>query len=101
MPRTPDLQNFNEHSSLIQRIKLPRCKQDMPFSFGCGTHGLSDHAAHAISQIIDWDYMGDANFEDGTCAECLAWMWENKNKLVCSESDGYFFLSHEEMQTMS
>jgi hypothetical protein len=82
---------FMEHHSLFQRC-LPPTGMRLR-AFGAGRSGLDEVSEEALSKVLDFDYMGAAEFEHGECAKCLIYMYDNRDKLVATESNGYFFLT--------
>lgn len=81
---------FCDRAPLFQRVTAPRASS--VFCFGAGGSGLAKEAQEMVGRVFGWDYMGDGRFEHGEAAECLASMFDFRDKLVSHESDGYFFL---------
>jgi hypothetical protein len=87
---------FCNESTLFQRVCAPR--KTSVFCFGGGGSGLSKESQEMIDKYFGWEYMGEAQFEFGKAAECLAFMFENRDKLVTCENNGYFFLVREDVK---
>lgn len=88
------LNEFDTQSGLFQRTRAPHAKRANPFSFGGGGSGLSPEAGNTVSQVLEFDYMGAAQYEFGMAARCLAFMYEYRDVLESTEHNGFFFLCH-------
>lgn len=71
-----NLEEFNPHSRLFQRVKAPTGVHN-PYAFGGGGSGLDAAAANKIAQVFAWDYMGAAEFEFGAAGRVLQTMQDN------------------------
>lgn len=80
-----ELHNPMRRTSLIQRLETPTGMIN-PFSFGSGAlafGGFSLGAAELLAKIYSFDYMGAAQFEDGSvprafgflAEQASAWSW--------------------------
>ena len=78
-----------KHSWLIQRLKKPLTKEGSvnPFSFGGGLKngGFQDGAMDILKKIMDFDYMGAAEFEFGAVPKAFEVMLDNSKKYITKE----------------
>ncbi len=87
---------FCETHSLFQCVRSPKQRQSRPF--GGGGSGLGKVTEEQFARIFSWMYMGDAEFEFGTCATCIIYMNDHRKDLVKSEDNGFFFLLLKEIE---
>lgn len=93
-----------ERSKLIQRLNKPPFNDDkfsrltnvLAFGGGLRNGGISEEASRLLSKVINFDYMGSAEFEFGAVPKSLNRVWDNREKYITrtfpvhySYSDGW------------
>lgn len=74
---------------LVQRLEKPICKTNLPFDKGYIKEGLSRGVGVVIANIMQFDYMGSAEFEWGALPKSLEYCikYAIDNNLIACEID--------------
>lgn len=91
---------------LIQRLEMPRTNiEPNPFNFGAGRFGgFSYDALKDLNKILNFSYMGAAEYENGAVPKSVEtlWEWGQQNALVMSSMklDGseIFYICNKDME---